>query len=154
MKLLQVGKTKERFTHEAFAHYEKRIRKYTKLEPIIVPSAKGKRSTEEIKREEAKGIRQRLPKKATLVLLDEKGKSMDSEGFAKELSSLMEQGGKELTFVIGGAYGLSQDLKEDAHLLLALSKMTFSHQLTRIVLLEQLYRGLSILHGDPYHNNR
>ncbi len=153
MRIVQVGKTKERFIEEALAHYEKRIRKYAELELITVPPAKGKRSSEEIKREEAKGIRQKLSKKGSLVLLDENGKSMDSESFAQALNSWMEHGGKELTFVIGGAYGFPEELKKEAHLLLALSKMTFSHQLARIVLLEQLYRGLSIIHGDPYHNS-
>ncbi|MFB6257516.1 MAG: 23S rRNA (pseudouridine(1915)-N(3))-methyltransferase RlmH [Flavobacteriales bacterium] len=151
MKILQVGKTKERFAEEALVHYQKRIRKYVRLEFITVPAAKGKGSIESIKREETKGIRQKLSKNPMLVLLDENGTGMDSGSFARKLNSLMEHGGKELTFIIGGAYGLSDDLKREAQLLLALSEMTFSHRLARIVLLEQLYRGLSIIHGAPYH---
>lgn len=152
MKLIQVGKTRKRFTEEALEHYQKLIRKYAKLELITVPAAKGKRSEEALKKEEEKSIRKQLPKDPTLILLDEKGKEKSSENFAKELERLLEIPGKELCFVIGGAYGFTKEFKEEADHLLSLSPMTFSHQLVRIVLLEQLYRAFSIMRGDPYHN--
>ncbi len=152
MKLLQVGKTKERFAEEALTYYQKRIRKYGELEIITVPAAKGKQDREALKKEEERAIRKRLPKDPVLVLLDEKGKSMDSPGFARELRGLQERGNKGLSFAIGGAYGFSEEFRKEAHLILSLSPMTFSHQLVRILFLEQLYRALSIIHGDPYHN--
>ncbi|MFB6257761.1 MAG: 23S rRNA (pseudouridine(1915)-N(3))-methyltransferase RlmH [Flavobacteriales bacterium] len=154
MKLLQVGKTKERFTEEAIAYYQKRIRKYAELELITVPAAKGKRSQESHKQEEERRIRKELPKSPFLVLLDERGASMDSKTFAGELKKFREKAGKDLTFVIGGAYGVPPALSQEADRSIALSEMTFSHQVARIVFLEQLYRGLSILNGDPYHNER
>jgi len=153
MKLLQVGKSKERFTEEAIAYYQKRIRKYAELELITIHSSKGKRSKEEQKEEEERAIRKQVPKSPFLVLLDEHGDRMDSRTFASELKGLRERAGKGLTFVIGGAYGFTSALFKEADRSIALSEMTFSHQVTRIVFLEQLYRGLSILHGDPYHND-
>lgn len=153
MKLLQVGKTKERFTEEALAYYQKRIRKYAELELITVPAAKGKGSQEAQKQEEERAIRKQLPKTPFLVLLDEKGERMNSKSFAGELRVFREKAGKDLTFVIGGAYGFTPDLLERADRSIALSALTFSHQIARIVFLEQLYRGLSILRGDPYHND-
>jgi 23S rRNA (pseudouridine1915-N3)-methyltransferase len=152
MKLLQVGKTKKSFTEEAMKHYQKRIRKYARLEVLTVPAAKGKGSTAEQQEEEEKAIRRQLPKDPFLILLDEGGEKMSSEGFSRELEGSHRKRGKELVFAIGGANGFSEALKRDADRILSLSEMTFSHQLVRVLFLEQLFRALSISNGDPYHN--
>ena len=88
-----------------------------------------------------------------VILLDEAGKSMDSRGFATYLDNWRQRSPKRLIFILGGAYGFSQDIRDRAAGLLSLSPMTFNHQLARIVFLEQLYRGMTILNGHPYHHD-
>ena len=93
-----------------------------------------------------------LPADASIVLLDERGEQMDSRGFARWLQKTMNSSMRNLIFVIGGAYGFSEALYGKADMVLSLSRMTFSHQITRIVFAEQLYRAFTIIKGEPYHH--
>ena len=134
--------------------FSKRVSRLVPFEIITVPDIKNRRSLsmgEQIKKE-GEAIRSKLVKGDYLILLDERGKSISSIQFAESLDSLFQSSSKRIVFVIGGPYGLDKDLHREASSTLSLSKMTFSHQLVRLLFVEQLYRALSILGGLPYHN--
>lgn len=101
---------------------------------------------------EAELIRKNIPDGSTVILLDEHGKQFRSVEFASFLQKQMNTGKKDLVFVVGGAFGLAERLKKNADHLIALSQMTFTHQLIRLIFIEQLYRAMTILRNEPYHN--
>ncbi len=150
--VLFTGKTAERYLEEGIASFEKRIRRYLPFEIKVLPSVKGVREKEQLKRREGEMILKAVGDGSFVVLLDERGKSLDSVRFAGMLQRKMNEGIRTLVFVVGGAYGVSPEVFERADLLLQLSAMTFSHQVVRILLMEQLYRAFTIIHGEPYHH--
>ena len=150
--VLFTGKTADRYLEEGIAVYEKRIRRYLPFEIKVLPAAKGVREKEQLKRLEGEMILKAVGDGSFVVLLDERGKSLDSVKFAGMLQRKMNEGTRTLVFVVGGAYGVSQAVFERADLVLQLSAMTFSHQVVRILLMEQLYRAFTIIHGEPYHH--
>ncbi|MFP4620633.1 MAG: 23S rRNA (pseudouridine(1915)-N(3))-methyltransferase RlmH [Bacteroidales bacterium] len=152
--LLMVGKNKKKFINEALREYDKRIKKYLPfyIEEINAIKGSGKYSEKEIREKEGENILKALPSDASVVLLDERGKQMDSSGFAKWMQKTMNTGIRKLVFVIGGSYGFSDEVYQKADMNLSLSKMTFSHQIVRIVFAEQLYRAFTIIKGEPYHH--
>jgi 23S rRNA (pseudouridine1915-N3)-methyltransferase len=152
--VLVVGKNKEAYINEALAEYEKRINKYLPFQIQEISGIKGSKkfSEKEIKEKEGSTILKKLPTEAFVVLLDERGRQMKSGGFAKWLQKVMNSGARNLVFVIGGAYGFSDGVYEKANMTLSLSRMTFSHQIARIVFAEQLYRAFTIIKGEPYHH--
>ncbi len=150
--VLFTGKTADRYLEEGIAVYEKRIRRYLPFEIKVLPAAKGVREKEQLKRLEGEMILKAVGDGSFVVLLDEQGKSLDSVKFAGMLQRKMNEGTRTLVFVVGGAYGVSQAVFERADLVLQLSAMTFSHQVVRILLMEQLYRAFTIIHGEPYHH--
>lgn len=154
IKLLLNGKTNDKVLQELSDRYVKRIKGFTGLEVEVIPDLKNTKhlSPEQVKDKEAKLILDRLNASDFVVLLDEKGKEFTSEQFAAFLQKQMNSGIKNLLFVVGGAYGFSEAVYKRANYKLALSQMTFSHQLVRVIFLEQLYRGLAILNHHPYHN--
>jgi len=154
IKVLVVGKNKEEYIAEALREYHKRINKYTRfdIEEISSIKASKKYSEKEIKEKEGQKILKALPGDSIVVLLDERGKQMNSTEFAKWIQKFMNSGTRNMTFVIGGAYGFSDGLYEKADMKLSFSKMTFSHQIVRVVFAEQLYRAFTIIHGEPYHH--
>ena len=135
--------------------YEKRIKNLTGFEKIIIPDLKNTKNLSEKQQKEKEGslLLQKIMPSDFVVLLDEKGKEMTSRQYAGFLQKQMNTGLKNLVFVIGGPYGFSEDVYRRANLKIALSKMTFSHQLVRLIFLEQLYRGLAILNNHPYHHD-
>lgn len=152
--LLQIGKTDRDYLVEGIEEFSKRITRLAPFEIITVPDIKNRRSlnmNEQLKKE-GEAIRSKLSKGDYIILLDERGKSLTSIQFAETLDSLFQSSSKRIVFVIGGPYGLDKDLRREASSILSLSKMTFSHQLVRLLFVEQLYRALSILGGLPYHN--
>ena len=145
-----VGKSREEWVKESLVDYAGRIRRYSTLELIDVRDEKGALA-EEMRRRECERLEKQIPAGATLVLLDERGEQMDSPGLAAFVGKQRDCGTGDLVFAIGGAYGFSDDFRRKGRLL-SLSRMTFTHQMVRVFLLEQIYRAFTILNKEPYHH--
>lgn len=154
IKLICVGKTGKKFLEEGEQEYVKRLRYYLTFDRIELPDVKQSRtlSEEQIKSREGEMIQARIQPGEKVFLLDEKGKEFNSEQFAEFLQKQFNQGGQAIVFVIGGPYGFSDALYKSAIGKISLSKMTFSHQMVRMFFVEQLYRSMTILRGEPYHH--
>ena len=148
IKVICIGKIKEHFFKEAVLEYQKRISKYTKLEIIELPDMAF--DVKKILKEEYNSMMKYFNSSDYNVLLDIKGKEMDSMTFAKTIESIQIQK-SNITFFIGGSYGVLDELREKVDLRLSFSKMTFPHQLFRIILLEQIYRAYKINNHEEYH---
>jgi 23S rRNA (pseudouridine1915-N3)-methyltransferase len=152
-RIISVGKIKEAWIHTGLEHYKKLISKYAAIEEITV---KGEKILDESKKQmilekEARAIIPKLNSANPLIALDEHGNNIDSPKLASTLDKYFKAGISSVDFVIGSPLGLSDHIKEKADLNLSLSKMTFPHELARLILAEQLYRAMSILHGGKYH---
>lgn len=152
--LFAIGKTDDKQLQQLIENYTKRLGFYVPFEMVIIPDIKNAKNISEAQQKEAEGkeILKRTATSDVLVLLDEKGKSYTSEGFSSFLQKKMNSGIKNLIFVIGGPYGFSNSVYERANGKVALSSMTFSHQMVRLFFIEQLYRGFTILRNEPYHH--
>lgn len=152
--VLCIGKTGKSYLIDAENEYLKRLRHYAQVEKIEIPDIKDakKLSKDQIKTKEGHIMMQKIAPSDQVILLDEKGKSFSSVEFSNFLQKRFNLGGKGLTFVIGGAYGFSQEMYNRAIAKISLSSMTFSHQMVRMIFLEQLYRSFTILKGEPYHH--
>ena len=152
--LLTIGKTSEKYLIEGIAQYQKRLKHYTQFEMLEIPNLKNAKnfSNSELMKKEGELILKQLQNSDHLVLLDDKGTSFTSPKFAEKLQCWMLSGKKRLVFVIGGAYGFSEDVYVRGNEKLSLSKMTFSHQMVRLFFVEQIYRGYTILNNEPYHH--
>jgi len=155
IKLLVIGKTDDACLQKLMNDYKKRIDNLVRFKKIIIPDLKNTKNLSEKQQKEKEGevLLQKLIPSDFVVLLDEKGKEMRSLQFADFLQKQMNTGLKNLVFVIGGPYGFSEEVYRRANTKVALSQMTFSHQLVRLIFLEQLYRGLAILNNHPYHHD-
>ena len=154
IQFIVVGKTNATYLVEGEKEYGNRLKHYTKFEEIIIPDVKhsGKLNENELKKKEGQLILDKLENSDYVILLDDKGKSYSSVEFANFLQQKMNSSLKSLVFVVGGAFGFSDEVYQRANGKLSLSKMTFSHQMVRLILKEQLYRGFSILRGEKYHH--
>ncbi len=152
--LLVVGRTVEPHFIAGITDYVQRIKRYTQFEMEVIPELKNTKSlTEEVQKEkEGELILKALQPGDVLVLLDEGGKEMRSVEFAEYMKRKMNTVNKRLVFLIGGPYGFSPKVYAAAQEKMSLSRMTFSHQMVRLIFVEQLYRALSILNGSPYHH--
>ena len=153
--IIAVGRLKERYLAEGVELYLKRISPYARVTVIEVPEGGGKGGAGAGERAvEAEGSRilSLLSPGTYTVALDPRGKALSSEEMAAVISGLAAAGRSHISFVIGGAYGLSPAVLEKASLRLSLSKLTFTHQMARLLLLEQLYRWFKIARGEPYHH--
>ena len=155
IKLICIGKTGKGFLVDGENEYLNRLKHYVNIERIEIPDLKNakKLSIEQIKSLEGKEIITKIIPGEQLILLDYKGKDFTSEKFADFIQKKFNQGGKALVFVIGGAYGFSKEVYDRSDSLLSLSKMTFSHQMIRMIFFEQVYRAMTILKGEPYHHS-
>ena len=154
--ILSVGKLKEKHWKQAIAEYEKRLGAYTKIEMIEVPDEKApenmsNKEIEQVKEKEGQRLLAKIKPQATVITLEIEGKMLSSEGLAKELNQRMTQGQSDFVFVIGGSNGLHQDVLQRSNYALSFSKMTFPHQMMRVVLIEQVYRAFKIMRGEAYH---
>ncbi|MCO4325502.1 23S rRNA (pseudouridine(1915)-N(3))-methyltransferase RlmH [Staphylococcus agnetis] len=154
--IIAVGKLKEKYWKQAIAEYEKRLTAYTKVEIIEVPDEKAPenmsdKEIEQVKEKEGQRILAKIKPQSTVITLEIQGKMLSSEGLAKELDQRMTQGASNFTFIIGGSNGLHQDVMNRSNFALSFSKMTFPHQMMRVVLLEQVYRAFKINRGEAYH---
>ena len=150
IKILWVGKSRDPWVKDAIDEYAGRIRRYSPLELVDIRDEKGA-AAEDMRRRECERLEKQIPPGATLILLDERGEQMDSPGLAAFVGKQRDSGVGELVFAIGGAYGFSEEFRRRGKLL-SLSKMTFTHQMVRAFLLEQIYRAFTILNGEPYHH--
>ncbi len=152
LEIWWIGKTFQDFTHKGYLEYIKRIQKFTDIEILEIADIKGQSNPKSIKNLEAEKILSKLKSDVFLILLDEKGKQFSSVEFADFIQQKDNQAIKKIIFLIGGAYGFDDKIYERANAQLSLSKMTYSHQLIRLIFMEQLYRAYTIIHGFPYHN--
>jgi 23S rRNA (pseudouridine1915-N3)-methyltransferase len=154
IRLIQLGKNQENFIGDGCAFFERKLKHYCQFEIITIPTLKNATalSREEIKKLEGEQILKAIDSKSLICLLDEHGKTFDSIDFSRQLEQWAVAGRSQIDFIIGGAFGFSDAVYLKANFTLSLSPMTFSHQLIRIVFLEQLYRAFTILKNEPYHH--
>tara|TARA_Y100000992_G_scaffold230362_1_gene161578 strand:- start:62 stop:535 length:474 start_codon:yes stop_codon:yes gene_type:complete len=155
IQLICVGKTDRSFLSNAMDEYQKRLRYYIKFSIICLPNIGISKKIDpvKVKEEESKLFLQKLKKNDTVILLDEKGKSFSSKAFSNEIENYMIKGKKKVIFMVGGVYGFSDQLSLMFPKQIALSQMTFSHQMIRLFFCEQLYRAFTIINNHPYHNS-
>lgn len=156
IKIIAVGKIKEQYLKDGIAEYLQRLSSYAKVEIVEVNDSKVKDNPNEsdinkVINEEGERILSKIKSGDLVVNLDLNKKELDSVEFSKFLNDKIVEGGASITFVIGGSYGLSNQVKERANYSISLSKMTFLYQMTRLILLEQIYRSFKILNNETYH---
>ena len=156
VNIVAVGKIKEKYLKDAIAEYSKRLSKYCKLEIVEVADEKTPDNASEIvedaiRAKEAERILKYVKDDAFVLTLEINGKQLSSEELADKIHKLGVQGTSHIIFIIGGSIGLGQEVLQKSNYALSFSKMTFPHQLMRVVLLEQIYRAYRILNGEPYH---
>jgi 23S rRNA (pseudouridine1915-N3)-methyltransferase len=152
--IVAIGKTNIGFVIQGVDEYIKRLKRYVKVELQIIPDVKNSKSLSvpQLIQKEEELLINALSIDAHTVLLDERGKQCTSLELSSLIESKMISGTKELVFVIGGAYGVSEAVKHRANEQLSMSKLTFSHQMIRLILAEQIYRAMTIIRGEPYHH--
>lgn len=154
--LITVGKIKEKYLVAAISEYTKRLSRYCKLEVIELadektPDRASEAEEEQIKEKEGERILKVIKEGAYVIALAIDGKMLSSEELSEKVEQLGVQGISHIAFLIGGSLGLDKQVLKRADFLLSFSKMTFPHQLMRVILLEQIYRGYRIMNGEPYH---
>lgn len=153
VELWAIGKTNEKYLETGIELFEKRLKNYLPFTLHILPDVKVKTTDpDNIKKEEAKLILSKLAPDDWLVLLDEHGQQFSSMELSRWMEKRLGNSRRKMVFLIGGAFGFSPDVYTRSNESLALSKMTFSHQMVRLFCLEQLYRAMTILKNEPYHN--
>lgn len=152
--LLTVGKSTNSYLIKLQEEYQNRLKFYIPFEMTVVPELKNTKnlSISEQQEKEADLILKQLENSDEVVLLDEKGKQFTSVGFSEFISKKMLASHKRMVFVVGGPYGFSERVYQRANGKVSLSAMTFSHQMIRVIFVEQLYRAMTILKGEPYHH--
>ena len=156
IRIVAVGKLKEKYLREGVAEYEKRLAPFASVELRETREEYMAENPSEAQRQqtlakEGERLLRLVPEKNFLIVLDVKGKLLSSEALAKELASRALQGQSDLTFLIGGAFGLSPAVRDRADLRISFSPMTFTHQMVRLLLYEQIYRAFKINRGEKYH---
>ena len=154
LELLVVGKTDSAYLREGITEYEKRLGHYLPFGITVIPDIRNTRGLSEVQQKDREGklITDTLQPSDYAVLLDERGKTFTSVRFADYVRQKMASGIKRLVFIIGGPYGFSEAVYNRADDKISLSSMTFSHQMVRLIAVEQLYRAMTILKGEPYHH--
>jgi len=154
LKVIVVGRIKQGYLRAALGEFTQRINRYSSLEIIEIKEEKiaSRSDPERIKEKEAERIVSKLDSRSYNIALDEQGKELSSLKFAHLFEEVSRKGYRQMNFIIGGALGLSSRVKEQADLILTLSRMTFTHEMIRLFLLEQIYRAFTIIRGEPYHN--
>lgn len=149
IKIITVGTIKEKYLRDAIDEYTKRLRKFTNLE-IIELKDENLNEIEKNKTKEAEKIKKHIDKKDYIITLEIEGKQLSSEDFSKKIENTLIES-SNITFIIGGSYGLADEIKSLSNFKLSFSKMTFPHQLFRVILLEQIYRAYKIMNNENYH---
>ena len=153
--LINTGKTSEKHVKDGIDVYLKRIINYISFEVIDLPEIKNSKKMTFDKQKELEGIAilKKVENTDYIIVLDEKGLEYDSQEFANHIQKIMNRGVKNLIFITGGPFGFSKQIYDRAQERISLSRMTFPHQLVRLIFTEQLYRALTILNNEPYHHN-
>lgn len=156
LKVITVGKLKEKYLRDGIAEYSKRMSRFAKLEMLELPDEKtpdkaSQAENDQILHKEGQRILEKIADREFVIALAIEGKSLSSEAFSQYLSDLGVRGYSDVTFVIGGSLGLSPAVKTRANFLISFGKMTLPHQLMKLVLMEQIYRAFMIQQGNPYH---
>lgn len=156
IKLLTVGKLKEKYLIQGIQEYAKRLSAYTKFSIIEVPNEKAPENLshaqmEQVKDKEGQRLLNKIKDDDYVIVLAIKGKELSSEDFAEHLEKMTVQGKSHFTFVIGGSLGLSNDVLKRANFDISFGRLTYPHQLMRLILTEQIYRAFRIIHHEPYH---
>lgn len=154
--LLTVGKIKEKYFNMAIEEYSKRLSRYVKLEIIEVadektPDGAGEAMEEQIRKKEGERLLKYIKDDSYIITLEIQGKMLDSVELSEKINQIGVSGKGHITFIIGGSLGLSEEVRACSDYKLSFSKMTFPHQLMRVILLEQIYRSYRILGNEPYH---
>ena len=154
IKLIVVGKTNVKYLKDGENEYEKRLKHYVKFEELVVGDVKNARNLnhQELKKKEGSLILSKIENIDFVVLLDDKGKQFSSFEFSNFIDQKILRSTKSLVFVVGGAFGFSDEVVKRGNIKLSLSKMTFSHQMVRMIFKEQLYRAFTIIKGEKYHH--
>ena len=156
IRIVAAGRLKEKYLREGVAEYEKRLAPFASVELLetreeYMPENPSEAQRQQALAKEGERLLRLVPEKSFLIVLDVKGKLLSSEALAKELAGLALQGRSDLTFLIGGAFGLSPAVRDRADLRISFSPMTFTHQMVRLLLYEQIYRAFKINRGEKYH---
>lgn len=156
IRLITVGKIKEKYIQEGIKEYSKRLSRYCSLEIVEIDDEKAPENLSEkemdiVKQKEGERILSKIPQNSFVISLVIQGKQLSSEELAEKIDSLMIEGISDITFIIGGSLGLSDEVIMRSNFKLSFSKMTFPHQLMRMILLEQIYRAWRIIKNEPYH---
>lgn len=156
IKIITVGKIKERYIQEGIKEYSKRLSRYcmldiTEIDDEKAPENLSDKEMEIVKSREGERILTKVPQNSFVIALAIEGKQLSSEDLSEKMSDVMVQGTNDITFIIGGSLGLSNDVINRCDFSLSFSKMTFPHQLMRMILLEQIYRAWKIMKNEPYH---
>lgn len=151
---LVIGKTDESYLETGISKYIKRLERYIPFEMKVIPDIKNRKtlSEEQQKKLEGELILSQFNTGDEMILLDEKGKTFSSVSFSQWIEHKLNTSNKRLIFVVGGPYGFSNDVYDKAKVKISLSEMTFSHQMIRLIFVEQLYRAFTIIKGEPYHH--
>lgn len=156
IRIVAVGKIKEKYIQEGIKEFSKRLSRYCNLDVVEIDDEKAPENLSEkemeiVKNKEGERILSKIPQNAYIIALAIEGKQLSSEALAERIEELMVNGTNDICFVIGGSLGLSTDVMNRSNYKLSFSKMTFPHQMMRLILLEQVYRGFRIMKGEPYH---
>lgn len=156
INIITVGKLKEKYLKDGIDEYKKRLTRYCTIEIIEVPDEKAPenlsiKEEEQVKAREGAAILKYIKENAYVIALAINGNNLSSEAFSALISDLGINGSSNISFIIGGSLGLSKEVLDRANYKLSFSKMTFPHQLMRLILIEQVYRGFRIINGEPYH---
>lgn len=156
INIISVGKIKEDFFKKAIEEYEKRLKAYCRVNFIeLKDESEGKNLSDKdidiILDKEGKRILEKIKERSFIIVLDIKGKSIDSVEFSKKINGIMLDGISSIDFIIGGSLGISQEVKDKANYSLSFSKFTFPHKLMRVILMEQIYRAFTIINNKTYH---
>jgi len=154
ISFLWIGKTKEHWIAQGIKHYLSRIRRFVQASSIEIKDPTRRKATtkDRLKEAEESCLKKAMPRTAHVVVLDEAGKTFSSEKFSRFLALRLSQPPAHVVFLLGGPYGVTEAIKGEADLVLSLSPMTFTHEMSRVILLEQIYRALTIEKGLPYHH--
>ncbi|MBO4385147.1 MAG: 23S rRNA (pseudouridine(1915)-N(3))-methyltransferase RlmH [Clostridia bacterium] len=156
IRVIAVGRLKEKFYTDAVNEFSKRLSRFAEVEITEVadekvPADPSEPEIERVKELECQRLAARLSPADFVIALDPRGKQLSSDEFSGKLSGLMLEGKSRIAFVIGGSHGLTEGIRKSADMTLGFSKMTFSHQVFRVMLMEQIYRAFKIMSGEPYH---
>ena len=153
LEFIFTGKTTEKYLEEGIAIYSKRLKHYLTSDVTIIPSGSAVKSREVVMKSESDAILKKITDRDFVILLDERGKEMNSVQLSELMNKSMVNGVTKIVLIVGGAFGVSEEIRKRANLVLSFSKFTLTHQMIRIFILEQVYRAMTIIRNESYHHS-